>query len=40
VAQGVAQAGPLAAKAIANVVNIWLMESPAFSIQYDDSGYV
>jgi hypothetical protein len=27
-------------KAIGNVVNIWLMESPAFSIQYDDSGYI
>jgi hypothetical protein len=24
-------------KAIANVVNIWLIESPSFQIAYDDS---
>ena len=26
--------------AIANVVNIWLMESPAFDVDYDDSGFL
>jgi hypothetical protein len=26
--------------AIANVINIWLMDSPAFAAKYDDSGYV
>jgi hypothetical protein len=26
--------------AIANVVNIWLMDCPSFTDEYDDSGYV
>jgi hypothetical protein len=26
--------------AIANVINIWLMDRPAFTVEYDDSGYV
>jgi hypothetical protein len=26
--------------AIANVINIWLMDSSAFTVEYDDSGYV
>jgi hypothetical protein len=26
--------------AIANVVNIWLMDCPSFTVEYDDSGYV
>jgi hypothetical protein len=26
--------------AIANVINIWLIDSPSFTVEYDDSGYV
>jgi hypothetical protein len=26
--------------AIANVINIGLMDSPLFTVEYDDSGYV
>jgi hypothetical protein len=26
--------------AITNVINIWLMDSPLFTVEYDDSGYV
>jgi hypothetical protein len=26
--------------AIANVVHIWLMDSPSFTVEYDDSGNV
>jgi hypothetical protein len=25
--------------AIANVISIWLMDIPSFTVEYDDSGY-
>jgi hypothetical protein len=29
-----------AVNAIANVASMWLMDSPAFTVEYYDSGYV